>query len=88
MFPAHSEFGEPYCYAIPFRVQARKWWWWLRRRPRGYLELEGMTRAIGLCQARAIRQAVAAAGWGVVSTRRSGCRRGTREVARRHWRRS
>ncbi len=92
IFAGTDTFGDPYCHAIPFVVRRRYWCWWWRGGKRGLLELEGVAKragedkALSLCQARAISQTCHAQGWGILSTRRSGARRGTQEVGRRVWR--
>ena len=86
VYRADQAWGDPYCYAIPFHVRSRRMFWKWRTEKRGMLELEGMTQVMSLCQARAIMRAVKNEGWGIVSDRHSGARRGPQEVGRRHWR--
>jgi hypothetical protein len=67
VFAGGDRFNEdPYCYALPFVVRER---FGNEDERHGLIEFEGVHDVMRPCQFRAIRTAMRAAGWGVLSTR-------------------
>lgn len=81
VFGGQEEFGDPYCYALPYVVRQR----YVDGRPRalGLIEFIGVTQVMKPCQYRAMRQAVRKAGWGILSTRIKNGQARTIEICKR-----
>lgn len=90
MFDGQAKYYvDPYCYALPFVVRKRFWfprlkaWWTGQPRRYGLVEFTLVIKVMTPCQYRALREALRAEGWGVLSTRvKNGIAR-TTEVCKR-----
>lgn len=81
VFGGGQEYGDPYCYALPFVVRER--YGSAVNGKTGLIEFEGVTVVMKPCQYRCMRRAVRDAGWGVLSTRIKDGKARTIEICKR-----
>ncbi len=80
VFGGGEKYGDPYCYALPFVVRER---FVAEGQGKGLIEFVGVTKVMAPCQYRAMRRAMRAAGWGILSTRIKDGQSRTIEICRR-----
>jgi hypothetical protein len=74
VFGGGEEYGDPYCYALPFVV---------RDKERKLIEFIGVLKVMQSCQYRCLRKAMREAGWGILSTRVKDGQSRTIEICKR-----
>lgn len=78
VFGGGQQYGDPYCYALPFVVRERE-----DGERLGLIEFIGVTKVMQPCQYRAMRKAMRDAGWGILSTRVKAGQSRTIEICKR-----